>query len=156
MKPLLIYYQDLRATSQLIEGRLLLIDTETSTIKNTYIATSGLPGYQSYDYLTVRGKGSIPPTNPVTEIGSYSVATVPLDMPNVKGVEGAFYKIDPHEVKIVNTTRGDFGIHRDANVPGSSGCVVLRTELGWQAFQRDMQSLSISNREIPLLVSYTR
>jgi hypothetical protein len=156
MKPLLLYHQDLRSTSQLIEGRLLLIDEETKTIKNTYIATSGLPGNQSYDSLALRGKGPIPPIS-LTGLDSYSVATVPLNMPNVRGVEGAFYKIDPHEVTIFNVQRGDFGIHRDANVAGSSGCVVLRTDLGWQAFKKDMQSLAGSGvKQVPLLVSYSR
>jgi hypothetical protein len=156
MKPLLLYHQHLQRTSDLIEGRLLLIDCETRTIKNTYIATSGLPGYQRSDCLSERGTGPIPPIS-LTGLDSYSVATVPLDMPNVRGVEGAFYKIDPHEVTISNVQRGDFGIHRDANVPGSSGCIVLRTQLGWQAFQKDMQSLAGSGvRKIPLLVSYSR
>lgn len=156
MKPLLIYHQDLRSTSQLIEGRLLLIDCETKTIKNTYIATSGLPGNQGYDYLSLRGKGPIPPNN-LINIGAYSVATTALDMPNVRGVEGAFYKIDPHEVTVANVQRGDFGVHRDANVPGSSGCVVLRTDTGWQAFEKDMQSLANSEiKQVSLLVSYSR
>ncbi|GAX39365.1 hypothetical protein NIES4075_03180 [Tolypothrix sp. NIES-4075] len=53
MKPLLLYHQDLRSTNQLIEGCLLLIDEETRTIKNTYIASSGLPGNQSYDSFFV-------------------------------------------------------------------------------------------------------
>lgn len=156
MKPLLLYYQDLRQTSELIEGRLLLIDCEKRTIKNTYIATSGLPNNQRYDCLPLRGFGPIPPINSVG-IDSYTVATSALDMPNVRGVEGAFYKIDPHEVTVANMLRSDFGIHYDANVPGSSGCVVLRTTQGWQGFKKDMQSLAASGiKEVPLLVSYSR
>ena len=156
MKPLLIYHQDLRETSELIEGRLLLVDCETKTIKNTYIATSGLPSNQSYDFLSLRGRGPIPPNN-LIGIGSYSVATSALDMPNVRGVEGHFYKIDPNTVTVANVERGDFGVHRDANVPGSSGCVVLRTELGWEAFEKDMQSLASSEiKQVSLLVSYSR
>lgn len=156
MKPLLLYHQYLTHTANLIEGRLLLIDGETSTIKNTYIATSGLPNNQRYDCLSLRGKGPIPPNN-LIGVDSYSVATNALDMPNVRGVEGEFYKIDPHEVTVQQKGRGDFGIHRDANTPGSSGCVVLRTELGWQAFQKDMSNLLKSGvKKIPLLVSYSR
>ena len=156
MKPVLLYHQYLTRTSNLIEGRLLFIDGETSTIKNTYIATSGLPGNQAYDCLSLRGRGPIPPNN-LIGINSYSVNTNALDMPNVRGVEGAFYKIDPHEVTVSQLERGDFGIHRDANTPGSSGCVVLRTEIGWQAFEKDMQFLAKSGvKQVPLLVSYSR
>lgn len=156
MKPLLLYHQYLSQMSALIEGRLLLIDGETSTIKNTYIATSGLPNNQRYDCLSLRGRGPIPPNN-LIGIDSYSVSTSALNMPNVRGVEGKFYKIDPHEVTVQQKERGDFGIHRDANVPGSSGCIVLRTELGWQAFEKDMKNLSACKiNEIPLLVSYSR
>lgn len=156
MKPLLLYHQYLSRRSSLIEGRLLLIDGETSTIKNTYIATSGLPNNQGYDCLALRGRGPIPPNN-LIGVDSYSVATSALDMPNVRGVEGEFYKIDPHEVTVNQKERGDFGIHRDANVPGSSGCIVLRTELGWQAFQKDMKSLFNSGvKQVPLLVNYSR
>ncbi|MCV3213029.1 hypothetical protein OGM63_05720 [Plectonema radiosum NIES-515] len=156
MKPLLLYHQHLQESSQLIEGRLLLIDCETRTIKNTYIATSGLPGNQSYDCLAQRGTGPIPPIS-LTGLDSYTVTTAPLDMPNVRGVEGDFYKIDPHEVTINGAERGDFGVHRDANVPGSSGCVVLRTTVGWQAFRKDMHILASSEiKQVPLLVSYSR
>ena len=78
-------------------------------------------------------------------------------MPEVRGVEGNFYQIDPHEVKINGTLRGDFGVHFDANVPGSSGCVVIRTSVGWQAFEKDMKALLTSGvNEIPLVVSYSR
>jgi hypothetical protein len=78
-------------------------------------------------------------------------------MPQVKGVEGNFYKINPHEVMINGVQRSDFGVHFDANVPGSSGCVVLRTTVGWQAFEKDMRLLLANGTtEIPLLVSYSR
>jgi hypothetical protein len=54
-------------------------------------------------------------------------------MPGVRGVEGNFYKINPHMVTVNGVQRGDFGVHFDANAPGSSGCVVLRTAVGWEA-----------------------
>ncbi len=63
----------------------------------------------------------------------------------------------PEEVTINGVERGDFGVHFDANVPGSSGCVVLRTAVGWQAFEKDMKALLTSGvNQIPLLVSYSR
>jgi hypothetical protein len=156
MKPLLLFYQQLRDSSQLLEGRLLLIDTDSTEIKNTYIATSGSIGNQSSSSVDDRGRGPIPPVNAIG-IDHYTVATAPLNMTSVKGVEGNFYKIDPHFVQIEGVQRGDFGIHRDANVPGSAGCVVLRTPTGWQGFEADMKTLATAGiKQVPLLVSYSK
>jgi hypothetical protein len=152
---ILLFHQHLQRTEQLIEGRLLLLDSEPS-ILNTYIATSGLPNNQRFDCLSSPGRGSIP-QNSLIGVDCYQVSTTPIYMPGVKGVEGNFYKINPHIVTINGVERGDFGVHFDANVPGSSGCVVLRTAVGWQAFEKDMKSLLTSGvKEIPLLVSYSR
>lgn len=154
---ILLYHQHLARTPELIEGRLLLIDDSAKKIANTYIATSGLPSYQTVDDLCSPGRGAIPQNNPIG-LDRYIVDTSPLDLSSVKGVEGDFYKISPDTVLTSNgTLRGDFGIHFDANVPGSSGCVVLRTGVGWQAFKKDMKVLLTSGvKEIPLLVSYSR
>lgn len=156
MKPLLLYYQDLRQTSELIEGRLLLLDSEAPRVANTYIATSGLPNNQRFDCLSFIGKGPIPANN-VIGVDCYIVSTAPIYMPQVKGVKGNFYKINPHMVTVNGVQRGDFGVHFDANTPGSAGCVVLLTNVGWQAFEKDMKNLLTSGvNEIPLLVSYSR
>ena len=63
-------------------------------------------------------------------------------MPDTKGVEGSFYQILPFEVPTDGAIRGDFGIHFDANVPGSLGCIVLTTQRGWDAFRRDVQLIA--------------
>ncbi|GAX46208.1 hypothetical protein NIES4075_72290 [Tolypothrix sp. NIES-4075] len=153
---ILLYHQHLMQSANLIEGRLLLLDSEAPSIANTYIATSGLPNNQRFECLSSPGKGSIPANN-VIGIDSYQVATTPIYMLGVKGVEGNFYKINPHMVTVNGVTRGDFGVHFDANVPGSSGCVVLRTDIGWKAFEEDMKKLySDGVKEVPLLVSYSR
>lgn len=143
----------LKNSSNLNTGKVLLIDN--NLIKNVYLATSGLPGYQTLENLDIRGKGAIPPQNKVG-INNYIVHTSPIYMPHIKGVEGNFYKIDPHEVKLENTTRGDFGCHNDANVPGSSGCIVFITAIGWSAFQVDMKNLKDKGVDtVPLLISYS-
>jgi hypothetical protein len=153
---ILLFHQPLRSTPDLIEGRLLLLESLSPSIANTYIATSGLPNNQSVTCLSSPGKGPIPANN-VIGIDHYQVATTPIYMPGVKGVEGNFYKIDPHMVMVNGVERGDFGVHFDANVPGSSGCVVLRTSVGWEAFEKDMKNLLTSGvKEIPLLVSSSR
>jgi hypothetical protein len=156
MTKILLYHQHLMQSANLIEGRLLLLDSDKKAIANTYIATSGLPNNQRFDCLASPGRGPIP-QNSLIGFDCYQVSTTPMYMPNVRGVEGDFYKIDPHEVTINGFKRGDFGVHFDANVPGSSGCVVLRTAIGWEGFKKDMQNLLTSGvKEIPLLVSYSR
>jgi hypothetical protein len=152
---ILLFHQHLRRTSELIEGRLLLLDSAPCII-NTYIATSGLPDNQRFDCLSSPGRGPIP-QNSLIGVDCYQVSTTPIHMPSVRGVSGNFYKINPHEVTVSGVERGDFGVHFDANVPGSSGCVVLRTSIGWQAFEKDMKALlTYGVNEIPLLVSYSR
>ena len=70
----LLYHQPLRQTTELVEGRLLLLDSEKSQIANTYIATSGLPNNQGFNSLWSPGRGSIPPQN-IAGIDRYTVDT---------------------------------------------------------------------------------
>ena len=77
-------------------------------------------------------------------------------MPNTKGVEGNFYKINPYLVRTdKGGERGDFGIHKDANVVGSAGCIVM-TEDRFKSFEKRMQELYNQGiKEIPLTVIYS-
>jgi hypothetical protein len=77
-------------------------------------------------------------------------------MPAVKGVEGNFYKIDPHAVTTdKGGFRGDFGIHRDANVPGSMGCIVMNAEK-FALFEQTMKKLASTGvKRIPLFIQYS-
>lgn len=78
-------------------------------------------------------------------------------MPAVKGVEGNFYKIDPHTVKAQpsGTVRGDFGIHLDGNAPGSLGCIVMSKER-FKDFEDKMKELAKEGvTTIPLFVQYS-
>ena len=154
-KPLLLYHNDLDSRRELIEGRLLLIDVHLGIIADTFIATSGLPGYQSVNQQNLKGKGTIPVPS-LAGIPRYRVTTNPISMRLVKGVEGDFFKIDPHGVKVQGVDRGDFGIHRDANAPGSAGCIVVRNFAAWEVFRQWMQRLDAHGlNEVPLLVSYS-
>jgi hypothetical protein len=156
MSYLLLFHNHLRESHSLIEGRLILVNTKLNKIIDEYRATSGSPGNQSPDKVSARGKGPIPKCSDVG-IDFYTVATSPLNLQSVKGVEGAFFKIDPHEVIIQGARRGDFGIHFDANAPGSAGCIVLITQVGWTAFQKEMKKLSDEGiKQLSLLVSYSR
>lgn len=155
MNPILIFHNHLRDSDSLLKGRLVLIDADTSKILNTYIATSGLPNWQSADETNLVGKGSIPETIKVG--ATYHVDTVPVPLPGVKGVEGNFYRIIPYIVLVDGIKRSDLGIHRDANVPGSSGCIVLTTSTGWLGFEADMCKLAkIQLASVPLIVSYSK
>lgn len=147
---------DLAKSNSLINGRLLLVDTDKNLIRERYIATSGRVGSQYFEMLGTRSRGPIPPQYECG-INAYTVNTKPIYMPQVVGVEGNFYKINPHNVNIWKGTRGDFGIHADKNLPGSAGCVVLPTAEGWRGFQKQMSELaSLGLASVPLLVSYAR
>ncbi len=64
----------------------------------------------------------------------------PLILSN-PGIAGKFYKINPHLVKVKGTTRGDFGIHFDANVPGTAGCIGIEDPQQWAGFQKINEAL---------------
>ncbi|MDJ0600342.1 MAG: hypothetical protein QNJ37_16060 [Crocosphaera sp.] len=86
----------------------------------------------------------------------YTVQTTPIYLPQ-RGIEGNFFKIDPHLVNIWGKTRGDFGIHFDANAPGSAGCVVIRNKSAWDAFQEMMGHYRNAGlKSVPLIVEYQR
>lgn len=143
---------ELRESSALLLGRLILL--KDGLHLDTFIATSGCTGNQSRNSQDDRGKGCLPSTY---ELGgaSYAVQTTPYDMRGRLGIDGNFFKINPDVVTIWGRTRGDFGVHKDANAPGSAGCVVLPTGKGWTAFQEQMAFVAKEAKEIPLIVSYS-
>jgi hypothetical protein len=136
-----------RKSSDLLIGTLSLMDG--AKITNQYQATSSLPGRQWWGAWEMKG-GLIPP------VSGLQVTTAPLWMPDMKGVEGSFYQISPFEIATNGATRGDFGIHFDANVPGSLGCIVLETQRGWDAFRRDMEPIAKLIKSVPLLIDYNK
>jgi hypothetical protein len=133
-------------SNELLTGKLQLFRDGQEI--NAYTATSSIPGRQYRGSWELKG-GLIPPSQP------YRVATAPLWMPNIRGVEGSFYAITPFEIQTPGATRGDFGVHFDANVPGSMGCVVLETQKGWDAFRRDCKMLASQGVAfLPMVVDY--
>lgn len=154
MKPLLIFHSHLYQTLNLIEGRLLLI--EDGRIREWYRATSGLPGYQTWDDQRARAKGPIPRQDQVG-LKEYTVSTSPVYLPATPGVAGNFYAISPYQVEFpTGTQRADFGIHFDANVPGSAGCPVIRSAEGWEGFEKQMARLASTGlKSVPLQISYS-
>jgi hypothetical protein len=139
---------DTDTSLDLIEGTLKFY--RNGELFNEYRATSSVAGKQANGAWKKRG-GLIPPSTEIAK--EYLVDVKPIYMPKVKGVEGNFYVISPYSVPTEGgVTRGDFGIHFDANVPGSLGCVVLRTRRGWEAFQRDIAATGL--KQVPLVVEY--
>lgn len=127
--------------STLAPGKLILVNGNS---KIAFSATSGLPGYQTSNSAWIRGKGRIPSCEQAN-ITCYRVATKALSLPGVKGVEGNFYAIIPYTVLVNGNKRGDFGIHFDANVPGSAGCIAIRQRNHWKLFEEAMKSLWEAN-----------
>ncbi|MFM7440375.1 MAG: hypothetical protein ACKO2V_17555 [Snowella sp.] len=100
-------------SSQLINGSLTFSRDGQEVLK--VVASSGSAGYQYAGAHTIRGKGCLPPASDwKISTSGYKLAT--------RGVEGMFYHITPDP----RFGRSELGLHRDANVPGSAGCVVVR------------------------------
>jgi hypothetical protein len=119
----------------------------------SFLVTSGLAGCQSPEHQSVRRKGPIPACRKVG-IANYSVRTTPFDERGVVGVDGNFYYIEPDPVD-VPPNRGEFGIHFDANIPGSSGCIVLQEPGEWEDFQDFMAKYKRQGfHGIALIVEY--
>lgn len=129
--------------------------TKSGELMDVYIATSGSVGNQDRGDTDKKARGAIPATNEVG-LKSYWVETKAIPMPHVKGIEGNFYAIKPFEVFVGVVQRGDFGIHADANVPGSAGCIVLPPKgNGWKVFRERMAAIAKEGvSRIPLQVVY--
>lgn len=137
----------------LVEGYLLLKNQpETAGIK--LLATSGCKGHQFNHSWVLKGRGMLPPSSAIAPL-KYTVSTQRLWLPQVKGVEGSFYAIAPFQVRTGGVTRGDFGVHFDANVPGSAGCCVIRSQSHWDTFRASMEGFRKQGyQQIPLTVIY--
>jgi hypothetical protein len=150
---------------ELIKGELIFLEggeikVETlDDLTGLWDVTSGLAGYQEPMSYLIKGRGCIPPTEALTGQRQWSVST--LGQQNwKKGIEGLIFPIWPETVTLETETnitviRDHFGVHRDANVPGSSGCIVLTDEEQWLDFCEVMRDLHKKGvLELPLEVRY--
>lgn len=138
--------------SKLVYGKLTLqLPTSGEGGGIVFEVTSGARGWQYKGAWTQKGKGCLPPRD------DYTISTQRLWLPNVKGVEGSFYAISPFMVNAGNgVMRGDFGVHFDANVPGSAGCIVLPRQNHWDIWRSQVENLRKDGyQSIPLKVEYT-
>lgn len=135
-------------------GRLSLNSLSEGTIQ-VWQATSSIGTKQKASDIHERG-GYIPPQYRVFGLKNYLVQIKPIPLPEVKGVEGNFYRILPHEVRTdEGGKRSDFGIHLDANVPGSLGCIVLE-KTRFEQFEEELDLLSAKKISLlPLFIQYS-
>jgi hypothetical protein len=135
-------------------GRLCL-EHLTKGHQQIWIAWSSHASGQQHEDFHQRG-GLIPPAYRVPLLAQWWVDTIPLDLSHVRGVDGNFYKINPHEVKTdKGGTRSDFGIHLDSNAPGSLGCIVTDEER-FRSFENVMTRLRQEGVfKLPLNVVYS-
>jgi hypothetical protein len=114
---------------------LALIHQDKGHINQWTVTSSHVNGQKSGDQY--KTGGLLPSVHHCQKLAKYEVDTQPLDLTHQAGVRGNFFRILPFEV-LTNkgTKRGDFGIHLDANAPGSLGCIVM----DWHNF-KDFQEV---------------
>jgi len=127
--PFLVLSMQLDETNEINCGRLFLYDFNLGHIGH-WMATSGLGSLQKPKDWNYRNGGVLPPPHVCRPtFTAYQVQTRPRDSTNIKGIEGNFYDILPKQITTQSgQVRGDFGIHKDANVPGTLGCIGLPAE----------------------------
>ena len=151
----LLFTMQLENADNISKGRLVLID-EQQGILGRWVATSGLPNDQEVGDWSKPQGGEIPPTYQLeSELPFYQVETKPVDLRSLKGVEGNAYPILPNQVITKDgVSRSDLMIHRDANVPGSLGCIVLEGVEEFADFETTLAKYAKEDT-IKLLVVYT-
>lgn len=136
------------------QGRLSVNSLQYGT-QNIWLAASSYSTLQGFESFHKRG-GYLPPQYRVPNLRYWTVNLQPIDLWHNKGVQGNFYVLTPHQVTTDRgSARSDFGIHKDANAPGSLGCIVL-TEDRFADFEDKMLSLKTQGiTELPLFVFYS-
>lgn len=156
IEPILFFHVEL-TNDESPYGRLEIWETGNypdCRCQGRYIALSGLPGYQQWEDQNSKGAGPIPRPD-VAGIGCYQVATVPHFVPAAQqpGIAGNFYEIFP---QFVENKRGLFGIHFDANVQGTAGCIGVKNAGPWEDFQNKMEAMAAAGvTQVPLIVGYS-
>ena len=141
------FTMQLKPASELLFGNLQLIYPDGNKIN--YLATSGCADWQQQGDQWQRGKGPIP------QGFDYKIPTTPY-WSDTRGIEGNFFHITPDPVvSPTGLTRSEFGIHFDANFPGSAGCIALGRQFGWERFCDRMRAIAKLGIEyISLEVAY--
>ena len=150
----LIFNSHFDRNKGLDQGRLSLVSLYAGTL-DIWLAASSYSTKQYPESFHERG-GYLPSEYRVPGLKNWTVDTRPVDLTHVKGVAGNFYRIAPFEFKTdKGGKRSDFGIHLDANVPGSLGCIVMN-EKRFADFEGAMTGLRNNDIfTVPLYVRYS-
>lgn len=119
-----------------------------------WLVTSSTVSKQKREHQHVWG--GLIPQNSETVQKKYWVSLAPIDLRHNKGVRGNFYKINPFTVATTKgAKRSDLGIHLDANVPGSLGCIVMNSYnfTEFEQYMRNLRSQGLA--DLPLFVQYS-
>lgn len=140
------FKMDLRNASGLLIGTLDFLDSNSKLVRS-YPATSGIAGYQNHDDVWTRGAGPIPsvPNQAILFSDGYHL--------NTTGIEGWAFPMRPDPImRNGKVGRSEIMLHRDANVPGTAGCIGLRlSEPDYDQFVSWAKTLGT----LPLKVVYT-
>ncbi|WP_338442280.1 hypothetical protein VZG28_04745 [Synechococcus elongatus IITB4] len=142
-KPTAHFMMELKNSASLLRGRFEVRQGSKRLL--SVAATSGINPHQGPGDWSIKGAGPIPPFAGIT------IELTPIYLPQ-KGIEGNFYPIKPFSF---SNGRGDFGVHFDANVPGTAGCIGILSAVDWGRTERVFkQLLEQGHKVIPLTVSY--
>ncbi len=143
--PKLIFTMQLKKESRLISGNLAL-DYGDKNIIN-YLATSGIPGRQTKDWIWKQGGGG-----PIPE-GDYWIPTIGY-FSATPGIQGMFFHIQPDPISPLGK-RSELGIHWDARNPGTMGCIGILRQPSFERLCDRLEEIHDSGDDtIPLLVRY--
>jgi len=154
-QPFLVFSMHLDSTPALNRGRLFLYDFEKGHL-GRWVATSGLGMWQNVGNWSKQGGGVCPgPYQCNPTFANYWMRVDPIDLSHVKGVGGNGYPMTPFSVKTVEgVTRSDLLVHRDANTPGSLGCIVL-ADAEFTDFEATIARELVGHEKIKLWVQYS-
>jgi hypothetical protein len=154
-QPFLIFSMQLDNTPQLNQGRLYLYDWDKGEI-GRWVATSGLGMYQRIGGYNKQGGGICPAASSCNpSFANHWVDVAPVDLRHVRGVEGNGYAMTPFKVRTKEgIERSDLLIHKDANVPGSMGCIVLPSD-EFENFEEVFQDECLGHEKVKLWIQYT-
>jgi lysozyme len=141
-----VFEMDLEPSQALRAGVLSFFDKGGNLVRKEP-CTSGMPGYQTAAHLWTRGAGPVPP------VVGQSIRFSDGYHLNTRGIEGWAFPMTPDPImRNGQVGRSEIMLHRDANVPGTAGCLgLLLSKKDYDAFVAWAKPL----KTMPLEVKYT-
>lgn len=114
----------------------------------TVKASSGSRRYQNKNSFRRVGRGCIPPCTDLV------LDTFGFDS-EVRGVEGRFFPISSLNNQLGLYGRSGFGLHRDANVEGTAGCIAVINDDSFARVRNILYAARFAEiATIPLVIDY--